>query len=431
MKTLFPLVFFFLGPAVMNGQPSMPLDSFALQFKKVNEICKRDGGRLWGESLYGPILVINKKTKQVAANQPDSAGLFTKNGDVYVGSYPDNTIVACGGTRFSGTSWTVITYPFDAADSFELYCTYIHESFHRIQADLGLNCAGYDNRHMDKTEARIFLDLEWRALLKALNSQDEARSLAIKDALLFRQSRRRLFPGADTMENRFELHEGLADYTACKLCCNPEQEVKEKLTRDKSWQLDNEGSCVRTFGYFSGFLYACLLDGTQTPWRNKLNCHSDLGRLLQHILKIDLSADTAGWFDQSKSRYPYEDIRKKELSINNKKEEILSEYKTRFTQKPVVKFGLNSAKCAVLSSPYPLDSLGFVYPVIDISDTWGILKVTDGGCLVSKFACVTAEGLKINSQAIQGRGWTLKLNSNWAVVKQGDNYIVRDTINSP
>ncbi|MDP4188552.1 MAG: hypothetical protein Q8905_10920, partial [Bacteroidota bacterium] len=431
MKALFALIFSLSWTILLNAQNSMPLDSLGFQFEKVKEICKRDDGKLWGKSLYGPILVINKTLKWVVANQPDSLGQLKKIGNVYVGKYPENSIVACGVTSFAGRSWMVMTYPFDAEDSFELYRIYIHESFHRIQEDLGLNCNGYNNRHMDKMEARIYLDLEWQALLKAIISSDEDRNIAIKDALLFRQARRQLFPGADTMESRFEIHEGLADYTAFKLCCNSETELKEKLLKRKSWYINNEGSCVRTFGYFSGFLYAYLLDETGTSWQKKLKCGDDLGTLLQHLLKIDLSIDTSNWFNQSKSRYPYEDICNQELKIHNKKEKILSDYKIKFTQKSVLQIDLISASYGIYSSPYPIDSLGAVYPVIDISDKWGILKVKEGGCLISKSAVVTAEGLIIDNQSIQGQGWTLKLNNDWSILKQGNNYIIKENINAP
>jgi hypothetical protein len=69
--------------------------------------------------------------------------------------------------------------------------------------------------------------------------------------------------------------------------------------------------------------------------------------------------------------------------------------------------------------------------VIDISDKWGILKVKEGGCLVSKFAVVTAEGLIIDNQTIKGQGWTLELNNNWSVVRQGKNYIIKEKNNAP
>jgi hypothetical protein len=325
----------------------------------------------------------------------------------------------------------MVSFPFEEKDTFDLYHTYIHESFHRIQGELGFNCGGYGNNHMDKMEARIYLNLEWQALLKAIDASGMDRNRAIKDALLFRQHRRQLFSGADSMENRFELHEGLADYTAYKLCFNSESEIKDKIFESKSKYFDNDGSCVRTFGYYSGLLYAYLLDETSDLWQKKLKCGDDLGLLLQHLSNIDISTDTAHWLNQSKARYPYEKIYNQELEINNKKEKLLSDYRIRFTKNPVLIIDLISARLGIYMSPHPLDTLGTVWPTIDISDKWGFLRVIDKGCLItSKKAIVTADNINIEGQIISGDGWNLKLNDNWTIVKQNENYMIKEKINA-
>ena len=92
-----------------------------------------------------------------------------------------------------------------------------HESWHRIQEDLGLPPKIEDNSHLVKLEGRIYLKLEWRALRKALLAIDSERIEAINDALIFRKYRHSLFKDARKHESRFEMHEGLADYTGAKL----------------------------------------------------------------------------------------------------------------------------------------------------------------------------------------------------------------------
>ena len=80
----------------------------------------------------------------------------------------------------------------------------------------------------------------------------------------------------------------------------------------------------------------------------------------------------------------------------------------------------------IYSSPYPLDTIGSVYPLIDISDQWGYLKVTDKGCLIAaKKAIITADSLAIEGQQVSGTGWELKLNEPWTIVKQNDNYLIK------
>lgn len=345
---------------ILYAQVDMPLDTLYYQFERVKKICDKDNGKLWGKSLYGPILVIDKTSKLIVFNQLDMEGQLSLKGAVYVGKYPEEKIVASTSTKFAGKSWVVISYPFNKKDTFQLYLTYIHESFHRIQGELGFNCEGYCNNHMDKMDGRIYLQLEWHALLEAIIAIGEDRNRAIRDALLFRQYRRQLFSGADTMESRFELHEGLADYTAYKLCCPSQSEIKDKIIERKLKYLDNEGSCVRSFGYYSGLLYAYLLDETGNLWQTKLKCGDDLGLLLQHLLKIDISNDTVNWFNQSKVRYPYMKIYKQEVGINNKKEKVLYDYRIRFTKNPVIIIDLLSAELGLYMSPHPLDTLGTV-----------------------------------------------------------------------
>ena len=63
-----------------------------------------------------------------------------------------------------------------------------------------------------------------------------------------------------------------------------------------------------------------------------------------------------------------------------------------------------------------------------ISDNWGKLTVNQDGCLVSsnfKYARITAKGFTAEKNKYTGDGWQLLLNSNWEVIKVGQNYFVR------
>lgn len=53
------------------------------------------------------------------------------------------------------------------------------------------------------------MQLEWRALRRALQSTGRDQAEAIADALAFRRQRRRLFAGAADNERRDEIREGL------------------------------------------------------------------------------------------------------------------------------------------------------------------------------------------------------------------------------
>jgi hypothetical protein len=66
------------GPTVTTGTPSAAapatsaFDSAraATFFAEAAELCGREGGRLWGVSLCGPMVIADPVTKAVATNQP-------------------------------------------------------------------------------------------------------------------------------------------------------------------------------------------------------------------------------------------------------------------------------------------------------------------------------------------------------------------------
>src|SRR3954470_11479062 len=50
-----------------------PADAAAV-FETARTLSDRDGGRLWGRPLYGPMLLVDSATRFVAANQADATG---------------------------------------------------------------------------------------------------------------------------------------------------------------------------------------------------------------------------------------------------------------------------------------------------------------------------------------------------------------------
>src|SRR5215204_7253606 len=43
-------------------------------FKEAQALCERDGGRLWGVSLCGPMVFADRRTQTIATNQPAPDG---------------------------------------------------------------------------------------------------------------------------------------------------------------------------------------------------------------------------------------------------------------------------------------------------------------------------------------------------------------------
>ena len=74
-------------------------------FADAELICECDGGKLWGHSLCGPMLLVDYRDRSVVANRPDREGNLRSDGAVFRGALPESVIIAntptewaaCGG----------------------------------------------------------------------------------------------------------------------------------------------------------------------------------------------------------------------------------------------------------------------------------------------------------------------------------------------
>ncbi|MGE5382216.1 MAG: hypothetical protein ACM3PX_02170 [Omnitrophica WOR_2 bacterium] len=395
-------------------------------FTDVKTICDKDNGALWGKNIWGPILYIDRETRAIIANQQDSAGILKKVENLYFGTFPSDNIVANSTTNIWGTFWaTVSMLP---EDDFTRNSLFIHEAFHRLQPELGVTNKGYENNHLDNITARILMKLEWSALKTSIIKSDSIDCHSILDALIFRNYRRSLFPGSDSMENRFEIHEGLAEYTSNKLCSSSVKELEGHLLakHEDYW---NKESLVRSFGYYSGFFYAFLLDCAKINWRGSVTSSTDLGMLLRDSLNLIMPHNLQKAYDSIKTNYDYSAIKDSEELIRKTKEALISKYTDSFLKNPVLKIGLIYPHFGFnVNSLQPLDSCGVVYETIVIIDEWGTLNVSSEGCLISNdwsYALVPATYIKVKENKIQSKSWELILNDHWEMIQKESNYYLK------
>jgi hypothetical protein len=395
-------------------------------FTDVKTICDKDNGALWGKNIWGPILYIDRETRAIIANQQDSAGILKKVENLYFGTFPSDNIVANSTTNIWGTFWATISML--PEDDFTRNSLFIHEAFHRLQPELGVTNKGYENNHLDNITARILMKLEWSALKTSISKSDSIDCHSILDALIFRNYRRSLFPGSDSMENRFEIHEGLAEYTSNKLCSSSVEELEGHLLakHEDYW---NKESLVRSFGYYSGFFYAFLLDRAKIKWRGSVTSSTDLGMLLRDSLNLIMPHNLQKAYDSIKTNYDYSAIKDSEELIRKTKEALISKYTDSFLKNPVLKIGLIYPHFGFnVNSLQPLDSCGVVYETIVIIDEWGTLNVSSEGCLISNdwsYALVPATLIKVKENKIQSTSWELILNDHWEMIQKESNYYLK------
>jgi hypothetical protein len=211
------LVLQLLSPVLAaDNSPSnsvINLDTARSAFAEARALCSADNGKLWGVSLCGPMLFADAQTREVVANTAFPGSVQHAN-DLFVGTLPDAIQVSNTSVEFVGIRWTMVSWPLPT-NSQSLAVLLLHESYHRIQPQLGLVASGGlgQNGHLDTEQGRIWLRGELHALSVALQTQGGARNQALRDALAMRAYRQMLFTDAAAQERGVELNESLAEST--------------------------------------------------------------------------------------------------------------------------------------------------------------------------------------------------------------------------
>lgn len=397
-----------------------------MYFKKIEDICNKDNGRLWGKNLHGPIMFVDRSTRKITASQPDDSGILKEKEGIYTGFYPRELIINNIAITFGGTLFALSPLPGEE-DEYRIVSRAIHSLFHRYQETIGYTTSAYNTMNMDEKNARLWIKLEWKALRKAINSAGEEQQVAIRDALIFRGSNRELYQKFADDETRFENSEGLATFTYILLCTSTPEDYKRRLFENLE-RVYSLQSYARSYGFIHGALYATLLYQKGYDFSTIRSENTDLGNLVKELYNIQLPVicrDVAGSLAVNYGiETIYKEEEKRDLDIKGRIQKEVGD----FTEKPVV--------FLELESPYfdfepedirSLDTLGTLYRTIRVSDNWGKLTVDRGGCLISnnmKILRITAKGINEEKNRITGEGWHLILKNGWRLVPVDENYLV-------
>jgi hypothetical protein len=256
-------------------------------FKEAQALCERDGGRLWGVSLCGPMVIADAATGTIATSQLAPAG-DRPRALGYV-----NAPLQWGGVIWSAYNWQMILRD----DRGERGRLFMHELFHCIQGRLGWGAIAQiagpgENSHLDSLDGRYWMRLEWRALARALGVSGPARIAAIADALAFRAARHQQFPGAAAREHIVEINEGIATYTQYVTGSEDAQDAIRNAVAGLAGA-ESGTSFIRTFAYASGAGYGLLLDALSPGWHRKITAASDFGELLSAAAGVTRMPDAA------------------------------------------------------------------------------------------------------------------------------------------
>lgn len=388
-------------------------------FKEAATICQRDGGRLWGVSLCGPMVFADARTRTLATNQPRPPGEWPRS----LGFM--NAPIEWGGSRWAAFIWDFTTSLPDARTRGEFM---LHELFHRIQPGLGLITAGgparAGNEHLDTVEGRVWLRLEWRALARALAQSGENRKRAVSDAAAFRLMRRSQFANAAENERVEEIREGLAQYTGTVATAASHPEAVASALEHLAAAEQHETFIQQA--YTTGVAYGILLDDASPDWRRRIRSDSDLGQMLIAALAVTPAANAV----EASARYGGTELRAAEQTRAERRRAVMRELQNRFVAGPVlvVPRGGGATFNAVGATPIP--GFGTVYfNLYRTKGEWGTLEVMNGVLIGDDGTRRLPGPVRIEGANVTGDGWTVTVAPGWTVrsgPRSGDYQIIRN-----
>lgn len=387
-------------------------------FAEAHALCEADHGQLWGVSLCGPVLLVDPVTREAVASEADTAGVLRDRDGVFAGTLPKDVLIANTTLSWSGVRWIQYLWPLPN-DELHRRILLVHESFHRIQDQLGLPAANPDNPQLDSKDGRYDLQLEWRALAAAFNAESDAdRRARVADALTFRADRYRRFAGAEATEIALERNEGLAEYTGVALGTSTAEQRKAMALNDLQAHV-RDPSFVRSFAYATGPAYGLLLDMYRTTWRDELGKSDGPAQLLAQAMGISLSkAPSARDVARLAARYDGVALDKAETIRQQARDRLLAKYRGMFVTGHTLVVPLKHPR--VQFDPrnlVPMGDHGTVYPTFQVSDDWGHLEVEQGCLLANDWSQVTvAAPSDAGANSAHGAGWKLDLAPGWKLL---------------
>ncbi len=413
-----PLLALLGAATAANGQVQPQLAQ--RWFEEATKLCERDAGRLWGVSLCGPLVIFDQRTGTRATSQPEPDGPVPRFPGLVDGP------VSWGGQRWFAMPLHML--PENDADLRQQLM--LHGLFHRIQPELGFLTNDGFNEHLDTLEGRVWIQLEWRALRRALESSGSDRAEAIADALAFRSERRRRFPGAADNERRDEIREGLASYTGIAAWASSPANARRAAASALAGVAGSESPPPPLVGNFegaSGPAYGVLLDDLLPEWRRQLRSASDLGDMLASATNRPPTTDVA----VAAARYDGAALRTAEEARDRAQQVRVAELRRRFVDGPVLTMPAGGSGTSDTTGSVGIPGVGTVFfRNFTLSARWGRLNANDG---VLRSADGTTLSVPVTGPlegtTLQGDGWSATLNSGWVVrpaVRPGSFTIVRE-----
>ncbi len=425
------LVLLLLGAPAYAQEAAIDRAEARRAFDAAENASDLDGGALWGTELYGPLFLVDPGSRSVVANRPDPENVLRQEDGVWVGTLSEEINPANAAVDWAGLRWTMVLWPPPSIPHARNRLL-LHESFHRVQEDVGLAAENPPNGHLDTRDGRTWMRLEMRALAEALASGGSGRAASIRDALDFRARRRSLFPEAAAEEDALERNEGMAEYTGLVLSGLPSEVLADRAAVDLE-RREASDSFSRSFAYATGPAYGVLLDESGRPWRDALVGGATLGDLLAAAYDTEVSRVAA---EGRIARYNGERV--VAIETAHEKERLAREaaLRARRVEGPVLRVtpGAEFSFSFDPNDAVNLEGSGTVYGSARVTDVWGILEVDSGGALFLRNAQGWFTGVVVPAPTggpeppTSGEGWRLDLAEGWEIApgERAGDWVVRE-----
>lgn len=399
------------------GDAALPTRAAREALIEFSRVCQEDGTLLWGKSLCGPMILVDSSTHAAVANGPDPDNAFRQENGVFLGTFPAEFTPSNTAIQWRGQSWSTVVLPLPL-DPFRRLTLLAHESFHRIQPDLGLSGSDAPNAHLDTEAGRLWLRLELRALARALRSEEPAGRQSARDAMLFRLYRHSLFTGSAAIEAAMEKQEGLAEYTGVFVGLRATGENVSHEARIVEAAEDSD-AFARSFGYATGPALGLLLDRYAPGWRTHAATAPLDSLLIAALHQTALQTDLAGEARKRAARYGYAAVAAAEREREERHRALLSQLTATFIDGPTLDFPAEPEMYRNFNpmalAPFPPH--GTFYPAGTFTANWGKLIVERGGALVAPDNLSVRVTAPIDPEArpVRGDGWALDLAPGWTI----------------
>ena len=402
--------------------PPIPIAVARHVFARAHALCSADGGRLWGVSLCGPLMLADPQTHEAIANVPvldakrdGSYYRFTLAADAPIGNAP----FEYDGIRFAQIKWPL------KGGTDKQAVTLMHESFHRIQPKLGFVVKGAREEGwmisgdpaLDTETGRIWLRGEIHALRRALTSSGIARKEALSDALELRSYRYAILPSTVAPEHVLDVMEGLAESTGIDVgvphACRIAYTLRDMRIAEAA------SNYAREFFFAIGPAYAELLDAVEPNWRRMVVPKTSIASLAARGFGIKVVTPSASAAQAILARYGGAAIEREEAVRERRRVAREAEYRAELVTGPTLRLPMKDFRIS-FNAKYTqrLGRYGTVYHHVIVSAPWGRIKVSHGDAMIDgSFSSLTvAAPATLAGSTLHGNGWVLELSPGEKIV---------------